>query len=197
MDLANPQLLTLVVLSYLLGAVPFGLVLVRWRAHTDVRLAGSGNIGATNVARVAGKGLGVITLLLDAMKGALPVTAARMLGVGELGCAVVGAAAFLGHCFPVYLRFKGGKGIATGFGVVLAMRPPVALLAAAVYGITFLATRISSVSSLTALVAVGAAAGFVGLQPELWGLFATMLAVIVVKHIPNIRRLLGGKESRL
>lgn len=182
--------------AYLLGAVPFGLVLVRVFKRQDVRAQGSGNIGATNVTRVAGKALGAFTLALDAAKGAAPVLVAGALGWGRWEQALLGACAFLGHCFPVYLRFLGGKGIATGFGVILALSPPGAALAAGVFGVMFAVTRISSLSSLAGMGAVVAAAAWYGVEGRMWVLLGAMMGVVVVKHLGNIRRLFRGAEHR-
>lgn len=183
--------------AYLLGAIPFGLLLVRRFAHQDVRQSGSGNIGATNVARVAGKTLGAATLALDALKGSAPVLLARWADLPEPVCAMAGAAAFLGHCFPVYLRFKGGKGIATGFGVVLAFQPAVAGVALTVYALTYLVTRISSISSLASVTSVAAMGIWVGIHPVTLALLGAMLVVIILKHIPNLRRLFKGQELKV
>ncbi len=182
--------------AYLLGAVPFGLIVVWLKTRRDVRGAGSGNIGATNVTRVAGRALGVVTLLLDAAKGALPVLLAAQWGASLLEQALLGAAAFLGHCFPVYLRFAGGKGIATGLGVVLAMRPAAALLAGAVFAVVFAVTRISAAGTLCGVLSVVVAAVVLGADARLLGLLGAMVAVVVLKHRPNIQRMLQGAENR-
>ncbi len=196
MTLPDPPLFLACLAAYLLGAVPFGLVLVRLFKHQDVRAEGSGNIGATNVTRVAGKGLGALTLVLDALKGGAVVLVARALGWDLFAQALLGACAFLGHCFPVYLRFRGGKGIATGLGVIFALHPPAAGLAAGVFGAFFLATRISSLSSLAGVLSVVAAAVWIGVETRLLVLLGAMVGVAIYKHLPNIRRLLGGRELR-
>jgi glycerol-3-phosphate acyltransferase PlsY len=183
--------------AYLLGAVPFGLLVVRIARHQDVRDQGSGNIGATNVARVAGQKLGAVTLLMDALKGWAPVVVGRSFGLDDAASACAGAAAFLGHCFPVYLRFRGGKGIATGLGVIMGTRPLVAVVAVGVFLAAFVVTRISSLSCLLGMVAVAVLAYFTSLEPELLGLLAAMLGVSILKLWPNIRRLIAGHELRL
>jgi glycerol-3-phosphate acyltransferase PlsY len=195
--LGAPVLAGLVVAAYLLGAVPFGLVVVRVARGRDVREVGSGNIGATNVARAAGKTLGALTLLLDAGKGALPVLAARLLGGTETEQALAGAASFLGHCFPAYLGFRGGKGIATGLGVVLALRPWVALVALAAWGLSFAVTRTSSLSSLVAVAVVGGVATWLSIPWPLMALLGSMLLVVLLKHLPNLRRLVKGRELKV
>jgi acyl phosphate:glycerol-3-phosphate acyltransferase len=143
---------TLVAASYLVGSVPFGLLLGRFVAGVDVRKSGSGNIGATNVARTAGRRLGVLTLLLDATKGGIPVAVtALVLGAPHDADwpAAAGLAAFLGHVFPFWLRFRGGKGVATAFGAFVVLSPWLALLASVAFGATFGATGIASLSTPT------------------------------------------------
>lgn len=191
---------TWVVLAYLAGSIPFGLVLARRVAGVDVRHTGSGNIGASNVARSAGRRLGVATLLLDVAKGALPVlAAAAATGQPRDGGwpAAAGLAAFLGHVFPPWLRFRGGKGVATAFGAFLVLSPVSAVAAAAAFGATFAATGIASVSSLTAaLVCTAAAAWADGPSTAVARVSLVVLLVVVVRHRGNVRRLLRGEEWR-
>ena len=187
--------------SYLLGSVPFGLLLGKRVAGVDVRQAGSGNIGATNVARTAGRKLGVLTLLLDGAKGALAV-GATALAMGERldgpWAAAAGLAAFLGHVFPPWLRFRGGKGVATAFGIFLVLDPRVGLLAAAVFGLAFVATRTVSLASLAAALAVaGGAAALRGGDDTVARVAAVVMVVVIVRHQSNIRRILRGEESRV
>ena len=187
--------------GYLAGSIPFGLLLGRLFAGVDVRQAGSGNIGATNVARTAGRRLGVLTLVLDAAKGALAVgVTAWMLGEpNDAGWpAAAGLAAFLGHVFPVWLRFRGGKGVATALGAFLALTPWLTLVAALVFGVTFAASKVVSVSSLVATAALaGGAAILHGKGAPVTQVALVVLLVIVVRHQSNIRRMLRGEESRL
>ena len=186
----------LVALAYLAGSIPFGLLIARAVTGKDVRAIGSGNIGATNVARDAGRGAAVATLLLDALKGLLPVLLAAHLtgpegGLVPTACAI---AAVLGHCFPVWLRLRGGKGVATGLGVALGLAP----IAAAAGGVTWLvlyaALKISSIASLAG-VAVALAVAAV------WGPSAAVLAlgviavIILLRHQENLRRLLRREEK--
>jgi glycerol-3-phosphate acyltransferase PlsY len=191
----------LVAASYLAGSIPFGLLLGRLVAGVDVRTEGSGNIGATNVARTAGKGLGVLTLLLDAAKGGIPV-AVTALVLGEAHDAgwpaAAGLSAFLGHVFPVWLRLRGGKGVATAFGAFVVLTPWLALLAAAVFAVAFAATKVVSVSSMTAaaVLSLGAALEH-GKYAPVTRVALVVLAVIVIRHRSNIRRMLRGEESRL
>ena len=178
-----------ILLTYLLGAIPFGLFLGRL-AGVDVRQAGSGNIGATNVARTAGKGLGLATLVLDVSKGVGPVLAATMWG-GWLPQAVA-VAAVGGHCWPVWLRFRGGKGVATSAGVLLVLAPLPTLGAAAVWGATYAIARKSSLAALVALVASAALTAWLAL--EVLPVVAALGAILVVRHVDNIKRLRSGTE---
>jgi glycerol-3-phosphate acyltransferase PlsY len=191
----------IVAASYLLGSIPFGLLLGRFVAGVDVRQEGSGNIGATNVARTAGRRLGVLTLVLDAAKGAIPVgIAAWALGVPPDASwpAAAGLAAFLGHVFPVWLRFRGGKGVATALGAFLALTPWLTLGAALVFGAVFAVSKVVSVSSLAATAALAGGAALVhGKGAPVTQVALFVLLVIVVRHQSNIRRMLRGDESRL
>lgn len=204
-DLAGPALLTLGLVAiggYLLGSIPFGVVLTRAAGTGDVRNIGSGNIGATNVLRTGRKDLAVATLILDAGKGAVALLIARYL-FGETAGAVAGGAAFLGHLFPVWLGFKGGKGVATFFGLILAACWPLGLLAAATWLVVAFALRYSS---LAALVAAALTPLYAILPLPALGLPASasilILAVftavlIYIRHHENIARLLKGAEPRI
>lgn len=195
-------LLTLT-MAYLLGSIPFGYVLVRLFRHQDVRATGSGNIGATNVARSGGKGLGLLTLLLDALKGYLAVILAMHLAPSTLHgpspLAVAAAVtAVLGHVFPVWLGFRGGKGIATALGVFVALVPWVAVAALVLFILVVATTRLVSLGSILAAVAIPIFALL--LVPKrsaalLAGLTCISL-VSIIKHRANIVRLLQGTESR-
>jgi glycerol-3-phosphate acyltransferase PlsY len=182
------------VLAYLLGSIPFGLVLTRLAGAGDIRKIGSGNIGATNVLRTGRKGLAAATLLLDGGKGALAVLLARHFGADM--ALLAAAASFIGHLFPVWLGFKGGKGVATALGVLLALSWPVGLTACLVWLLVAVTLRYSSLSALIAigtspLVAWGLAGGRVAL-------LALFLAVLVIiRHRANIERLVAGTESRI
>lgn len=182
--------------GYLLGAVPFGL-LIGWARGVDVRRLGSGNIGATNVLRVVGKAEAAGTLLLDGVKGAAPVLLARALTLGDGWAAAAGLAAFLGHCFPVFLRFRGGKGVATALGAVLAALPVVGLTALAVWLATALCFRYSSLAALAAAVSLPVTTAVrEGGGPSL-ALTLLLAALIVVRHHANIRRLWRGEEQKI
>jgi len=192
--------LLLVAAGYLAGSIPFGVLLARRFAGVDVRTVGSGNIGATNVARAGGKKLGIAVLLLDAAKAVLPILVARALLEGrdhaELWVVLVAVAAFCGHLFPVWLGFKGGKGVATGLGVFLVLSPWAALAGVVTYAVAYGATRVSSVGSLagTAVCTIGTFVAFGWTSPESWAGFA-IAALIVIRHRANIRRLFAGAEK--
>ncbi|MFY0525101.1 glycerol-3-phosphate 1-O-acyltransferase PlsY [Archangium gephyra] len=187
----------LLLLGYLAGSVPFGVLLTRWFRGVDVRQSGSGNIGATNVTRVAGKKLGAVVLLLDALKGALAVVLALWL-VPEAPRlhAAVGLAAFLGHVYPVWLKLHGGKGVATALGVLVVLVPLGALAGALVYAGLVAAWRVSSVGSLAGGVTAVAVASLTARAPEYAWLSALLFALIVWTHRSNIQRLLRHTERR-
>jgi glycerol-3-phosphate acyltransferase PlsY len=190
-------LLALLLLGYLAGSIPFGVLLTRWLRGVDVRKGGSGNIGATNVTRVAGKKIGAVVLLLDALKGALPVGLALWLLPAQARAhAFVGLAAVLGHVYPVWLKLRGGKGVATALGVLLVLVPMAALAGATVYALVVAAWRVSSLGSLSAgLSAVGVAA-LTAEAPEYALLTAFFFLFMVWTHRSNIGRLLRRSERR-
>jgi glycerol-3-phosphate acyltransferase PlsY len=197
----NPWLLS-IPLAYLLGSIPFGYLLVRIFRKQDIRATGSGNIGATNVARSGAKGLGLATLALDLGKAWLAVFLAQRLGASlpnpyDLAVAA-GIAAILGHVFPVWLGFRGGKGVASGLGVFLALTWPSALAILVVFLIVFLLTRFVSLASIVAAAAFPVFGfHFVALRtPIVIAGFLFIPLLIIVKHHQNIRRLLAGTESR-
>jgi len=204
-DLAGPALLTLGLVAiggYLLGSIPFGVILTRAAGAGDVRNIGSGNIGATNVLRTGRKDLAIATLILDAGKGAVALLIARYL-FGEAAGAIAGGAAFMGHLFPVWLGFKGGKGVATFFGLILAACWPLGLLAAATWLIVAFALRYSS---LAALVAAALTPLYALLPLPMLGLpapapiliLAIFTAVLIyIRHHENIARLLKGAEPKI
>lgn len=181
-------------LSYLLGSVPFGLIVTRVMGLGDVRAIGSGNIGATNVLRTGSKGAALATLLLDAGKGAVAVLAARA-AFGEDAAQLAGLGAFLGHLYPLWLRFQGGKGVATFFGVLLALNWPVGAIAGALWIGMFAATRISSLSALFA-AGTSALVAFVLGQMQLILLLFVLTALVYMRHSANITRLRAGTEPK-
>lgn len=187
----------LLLAGYLCGSIPFGVLITRRVKGVDVRSQGSGNIGATNVARVAGKKLGILVLLLDALKGALPVLAARLLLPQLLWLhAGVALCAFLGHVFPVWLRLKGGKGVATALGVLVVLEWWAALAGAATYLLMFALFRVSSLGSLLgAIVALVLAVLY---APHAYAaLTAALFVLILWTHRGNIHRLLAKTEKKL
>jgi glycerol-3-phosphate acyltransferase PlsY len=195
-----------VALAYLLGSIPFGYLLVRLRGGGDVREAGSGGTGATNVTRRAGKAAGVLTLLLDALKGAAAVLLARaVLGAGaEWWVCAAAVGAVLGHVFPVWLRFHGGKGVATGLGVFLVLAPLATLCALAVFAAVVRTWRYVSLGSITAAVVLPPAVwtlGALGISDRaavpVLAVAALGAALIIFMHRANIGRLLRGEENRL
>lgn len=189
-----PALIAALVFGYACGAIPFGLILTKFAGLGDVRAIGSGNIGATNVLRTGRKGLAAATLLCDALKGTLPVLAAGQWGEGPALAAGLGA--FLGHLFPVWLGFKGGKGVATFIGVLLALSPVTLLAFAAIWlGLAF-ALKYSSLAALAASAAAPLVLWALG-HGRVAGLFLVLAALLWWKHAPNIRRLAAGTEGRI
>jgi len=188
-------LLAAVVLGYLLGSIPFGVLITRAAGAGDLRKVGSGNIGATNVLRTGRKDLALLTLLGDGGKGLVAVLVAHSLW-GHDADVLAGAAAFVGHLFPVWLGFKGGKGVATFFGVMLATAWPVGALAALTWILVFAVSRISSLGALSA--AALAILFAVGLQqrPAILALAVFMAVLIYIRHHANIGRLIKGQEPR-
>ncbi|RWQ40191.1 MAG: glycerol-3-phosphate 1-O-acyltransferase PlsY [Mesorhizobium sp.] len=182
------------VFGYLLGSIPFGLLITRAAGLGDVRNIGSGNIGATNVLRTGNKGLAAATLLLDALKGTAAVLIAGRYAP-ELG-PLAGLGAFFGHLFPVWLGFKGGKGVATYLGVLIALAWQVALIFAVIWLAVAFLFRFSSLAALTAAVVVPIAL-YVLSTPQIAGLFALMSLIVIVKHRANIARLLAGTEGKI
>jgi glycerol-3-phosphate acyltransferase PlsY len=182
------------VLAYLLGAIPFGLVLTRAAGLGDIRAIGSGNIGATNVLRTGNKGLAAATLVLDGLKGYLAVVLARHFGYPAPLCA--GFAVFLGHLFPVWLRFKGGKGVATGLGVLLAEAFPVGLIACLAWLVAAAILRMSSAAALAAFAVAPVAALLLG-HFHLALLAILIAALVYWKHGGNIARLRAGTEPKI
>ncbi|HET6670073.1 MAG TPA: glycerol-3-phosphate 1-O-acyltransferase PlsY [Pyrinomonadaceae bacterium] len=196
--------IAILVLAYLLGSIPFGYLIVRARAGADIRETGSGGTGATNVSRRAGKGAGVLTLILDALKGVLAILIGRLI-LGESSWLIAGAAilVIVGHMFPIWLGFRGGKGVATGVGVFLVLAPFAVVAAGVIFLAIVTLTRYVSLGSITAAATIPL---FVWLQQGLISpvsnLWATMCAavvgasLIIFAHRDNIRRLRRGTESK-
>ena len=185
----------LIILSYLLGSISAGF-LVGSSAGVDVRSAGSGNIGATNVARTLGWKKGLVTLFADVAKGFLPVLAAHLLDLGNAAAAAAGLAAFAGHLYPVFLRFKGGKGVATAAGVYLAAMPLGILVVLGVFVLVMLAARRVSLASLSAAVLAPVVAWTLSYPEEVAWMSLVIGFLVVVRHRENIRRLMAGEEPR-
>jgi glycerol-3-phosphate acyltransferase PlsY len=194
-----PDLLTLALLAlvaYLLGSIPFGLVLTHLTGHGDVREIGSGNIGATNVLRTGDKKLAAAVLLLDAGKGAVAVLIARRWGADA--AAVAAVAAMIGHLFPIWLGFKGGKGVATAAGVLLAYAWPVGLAGIATWLVIALVTRYSSLAALAAALLIPVyALPFLPFDSERIGVVVILSLLVILRHRGNIVRLLRGEEGRI
>jgi len=189
------MVLAALVVGYLCGSIPFGLLITRAAGLGDVRKIGSGNIGATNVLRTGKKGLAALTLLLDAVKGFLPVLVFSHF-FGLYPALAAGFAAFLGHLFPVWLGFKGGKGVATYIGVLIAAAWQGAVVFAVAWLLVAFITRYSSLAALVAAVAVPVALALMG-RYEIAETFAVMSIIVFIKHRPNITRLLSGTETRI
>jgi glycerol-3-phosphate acyltransferase PlsY len=195
--------------AYLLGSIPFGLILVKLFTGTDVRQIGSGNIGATNVMRTGSKGLGIATLVLDAAKGYCAVLLAILLGAASAGpdlrsvftaAGIAAVFAMVGHVFPVWLGFKGGKGVATGVGVFLALVPKAVLIVLGVFAVIFAASKYVSLASIIATAAFPVVAyAFLRGNGDyiLLPFIVTAAVLIIAKHHTNIRRLMAGTEHRL
>lgn len=189
--------------AYLIGGIPFGLLLAKKFAGVDVKQSGSGSIGATNVLRVVkesnpalAKKLGIATLALDAIKGVAVLLVAYFVGVSEATLWAIGVLAVIGHCFSPYLNFEGGKGIATGMGVMMFMLPYETLIALGVWAVLAKTVRISSISSLTAVLALLVSSFYI--HPEMpHAPVAFIVFILFYKHIPNIIRLFRGEEKRV
>ena len=190
-----PYLLAVLLAGYLLGSIPFGLILTRLAGLGDIRRIGSGNIGATNVLRTGNKPLAAATLILDGAKGAVAVLLAQHL-YGPDAAVIAGAGAFLGHLFPVWLKFRGGKGVATTMGIFLAIAWPVGLIACAVWLLVALLFRYSSLAALIAVAAAPVAAWFLA-NHQTAGLALFLAVVVWLRHHENIRRLLAGGEAKI
>ena len=188
-------LLLWAILGYLAGSIPSGMILARMMNLGNLRDIGSGNIGATNVLRTGNKKAAALTLLFDAAKGAVVVLAARQFA-GEDAAQIGALMAFLGHCFPVWLSFKGGKGVATYFGILLAVNWQIGLIACAIW---LVVAAVSRYSSLAALVTAGWTPLIIGFitTGEMFFLSAALCLLIYIRHWPNIQRLRKGPESKI
>jgi glycerol-3-phosphate acyltransferase PlsY len=189
----------LILASYLIGAVPFGLLFTKYFSGIDVRTIGSGNIGATNVLRASGKKAAIFTLLADGLKGFLPVLIVKSLFNDDLTTALAGAATVLGHIFPIYLKFKGGKGVATSFGVILAVAPLIGFACLIIWLLAAFFWRYSSLSALISFVCypiITFSTSFSTRRP-LAALSLFIFGMMYYRHRENIKRLIAGTESKI
>lgn len=187
----------LIPLGYLAGSIPFGFLIARVSKGVDVRQAGSGNIGATNVLRVVGSGAGALTLALDALKGWAPVALSKLLGSPEMLVATVGLAAFLGHLYPLFLGFRGGKGVATALGVLLALFAKIAFLIVGVWLLIAAVFRYSSLAALIASIASPLLVWALDGRPPYVGLSIIICGLILIRHRENLGRLIAGEEGKI
>jgi glycerol-3-phosphate acyltransferase PlsY len=187
--------LLVIFIAYLCGSISTGAILAR-QAGVDIRRSGSGNIGATNVARTAGGKAGILTLLGDMAKGFLPVMGARFLGFSEITLAAMASAAFLGHLYPIFLKFSGGKGVATALGVFLGLTPQAMVIPLAFFLVTFVWSRIVSLASMVAAV-VTPVVVFLWPYPKIYALSCLAVSLLIlIRHRENIQRLLRGEEKK-
>lgn len=189
--------LALVLAAYLAGSVSTAVIVSKSMGLPDPRSSGSGNPGATNVLRLGGKKAAVATLLGDVLKGLLPILVARLIGLDQSGVALVGLAAFLGHVFPVFFGFRGGKGVATALGVLIALSPAAAGIAALTWLATAALFRISSLAALVTAILAPVYLALLGAAKTQILALAVMAAFLVWRHKDNIQRLLQGTESRI
>jgi glycerol-3-phosphate acyltransferase PlsY len=184
-----------IALAYLIGSIPTGVLLGRL-AGVDVRSSGSGNIGATNVARTVGRTLGILTLVGDALKGLVPVLTAHALGLGDATVAAVGVGALCGHAFSIFLSLRGGKGVATAVGVLLGLAPAIVPIPLGVFVLTIALSRIVSLSSILASLSAPLVVLVFRYPPAVVWAAAAMALLIVLRHRENIERLMAGTEQR-
>ena len=185
-------LLPLCVAGYLMGSISSAILVCRLFGYPDPRTQGSNNPGATNVLRIGGKPAAALTLLGDVLKGVIPVLIANALNLGPLIAALAGTSAFLGHLYPIFFRFEGGKGVATAFGLLFALHWPSGLVAGGTWLAVFALNRISSIASLSAFV-VAPACIFAWLNPAFWPILVMSIAMIV-RHRSNLQKILRGEE---
>jgi glycerol-3-phosphate acyltransferase PlsY len=188
-----------ILMAYLIGSIPIGVILSSFVGKEDIRKKGSGNIGATNVFRVHGKKLGVLTLAGDALKGAIPVLAAMLSGLGAVWVSLVALAVFLGHLYPVFLSFKGGKGVATAMGIFLVISPVALIMSAAIFLALVYKYRYVSLGSLAAAAVMPVLIGLINCSDyKIYMIFSLCIsALIFYKHKANIERLLNKEELKI
>lgn len=198
MDQELIYFIILIPVAYLLGSIPMGLVMAKLFGGEDPRTVGSGNIGATNVSRAAGKAAGLLTLVADASKGAVPALAVMSVDPGAVMLiTLVGLSAFMGHLFPVFLAFRGGKGVATALGVMLVVAPIATLLSAVVFFVVVMVKRYVSLGSIIAASLLPVFISFLPRSREFLPMSIAVAVLIIIKHHENIRRLVAGKENRI
>jgi glycerol-3-phosphate acyltransferase PlsY len=187
----------LLITTYFVGAVPFGLLFARWLTGKDPREHGSGNTGATNALRTGGKKVGILTLFADILKGVIPVAIAIQLDLGESKTMAIALAAFFGHIFPIYLKFRGGKGVATMFGVLIPWEPLTAVVSFAVWFIVFKITRYVSLASIAAGFVLPLVAYFSGASDAAVATCLILGGLMTIRHHENVTRLIQGTESKV
>jgi len=193
----NTEALILILLAYLVGSIPFGLILSKLFAKRDIRSAGSGNIGATNVMRVLGKKLGVLTLMFDILKGAIFVILAEVVTHSEIWASLAGLAAFLGHLYPIYLKFRGGKGVATSVGIFLFLAPYALLVDIVIFLLVVYQTRYVSLGSIIAAALLPVILLVFSYSYVYVILAVIMGGFIILRHRDNIQRLRQGRENKI
>ena len=186
--------IALVIGAYLLGSIPTGFLIAK-AFGIDIRATGSGNIGATNVYRSLGRKVGIITLLGDCLKGLIPILAVRYMQLPDIWVAATGLAAFFGHVYTVFLRFKGGKGVATALGVFIGISPVSVVAAVAIFIIVLLKWRYVSLASISAAAAIPFIIAFIEKKEVLIAMSLVIAAIIIFRHSENIRRLKNGTEN--
>jgi glycerol-3-phosphate acyltransferase PlsY len=191
------MLVVLAICAYLFGAIPTGLLLTRLFGKEDIRTVGSGNIGATNVYRVAGRTLGIVTLIGDCLKGVIPVLIAQQaFDLTGTALALIALAAFVGHCFPVYLGFKGGKGVATALGIFLVLSPLAVLTVLVVFVLFLWRWRYISLASIAAACAIAPAVYLTTASGPIFTVTLVIATIVIWRHKGNIERLRNGTENR-
>lgn len=191
------ELLLVAAISYLIGSIPSGLLLAKLLKKGDIRKQGSGNIGATNAMRVGGKGLGIATLLCDTLKGVLALIITQFLISSDLDVlCIAGLCAVLGHIFPIWLKLKGGKGVATAIAVILYITPGVGFIGILMWLATFFLTRMVSLASIVMMTSATLSA-FVYQADEVVLLVGVLSVLVVVRHMDNIKRIMNGTESKM
>jgi glycerol-3-phosphate acyltransferase PlsY len=186
----------LLLCAYCIGSIPTGLLLAKAFGGVDIRTKGSGNIGATNVYRTLGRKIGLLTLVGDCLKGLLPVLAAKALQLPVAWIALIGIAAFLGHIFPIFLRFKGGKGVATALGVFLATSPLAVLGALVVFVVVLVSLKYVSLASISAAAVMPVLTTFINRDATIVAMSLVISVIVILKHHENIARLRNGTESK-